>query len=370
MSENPILVLAGDGIGAEVCAQSLRVLEKVDPTLRFESALVGGAAYDKEGTPLSEETLEKAKRAQAVLFGAVGGEQWSHVKRELRPEMALITLRKALDLFANLRPAQAFPALASASSLKEEVISGLDILIVRELTSGVYFGTPRGRKLKPDKTRFCIDTQYYDEHEITRIADIAFDFARKRRGVLCSVDKANVMETGAFWREIVTQRHLEQFSDVELSHMYADNCAMQLVRRPKQFDVILTDNLFGDLLSDCAAMSTGSLGMLPSAALGAQVTDADGKTSRKAMYEPIHGSAPDIAGRNWANPCAMILSAAMMLRYSFDRDAEADTIERAVAQALADGLRTRDIAEHGDPETLKILSCSAMGSAIIERLEL
>jgi 3-isopropylmalate dehydrogenase len=299
--------------------------------------------------------------ADAVLLGAVGGPKWDHLPFAQKPERGLLRLRKEMVLFANLRPALCFDALVDASSLKPELVAGLDIMIVRELTGGVYFGEPRGIETLPDGSRRGVNTQVYTTPEILRVARVAFDLARKRSNRLCSVEKANVMESGVLWREEVTKLHKAEFPDVELSHMYADNCAMQLVRRPKQFDVIVTDNLFGDILSDAAAMLTGSLGMLPSASLGA--SDASGR--RAALYEPVHGTAPDIAGKNKANPLATLLSFAMMLRYSFDLAADADLIEASVQDVLADGKRTGDIAKPGQP----VISTSQMGDALLAALD-
>ncbi len=359
-----ILLLPGDGIGPEVMNQTCRVLEwasdKGNLNFQLTTQPVGGACYDKFGTPLTDDILQQALAADAVLLGAVGGPEYDNVERHLRPEAALLALRKQLDLFANLRPAITYGALASASSLKADLVSGLDILIVRELTSGVYFGTPRGMETLPDGSQRCVDTQSYTETEITRITRIGFELAQKRNNLVHSAEKSNVMETGMFWRNIVTKIHAQEFADVELQHILADNCAMQLVRAPKQFDVLITDNLFGDLLSDVAAMLTGSLGMLPSASLGE--VGANGK--RRAMYEPVHGSAPDIAGQNIANPIATIASAAMMLRYSFDAGNLADIIDKGIMAVLDNGLRTADIV--GDNE--KSVTTSEMGDAILDAL--
>src|SRR5260221_13958720 len=323
-----LLILAGDGIGPEVMRQVERVADWFSRhrALSFDLShgLVGGCAIDAHGVPLADETMAAAMRADAVLLGAVGGPKWDGLPFAVKPERGLLRLRKDMELFANLRPALVFDALAEASSLKTELVKGLDIMIVRELTGGVYFGQPRGIEVLPNGERRGINTQVYTTSEIHRVARVAFELARKRGHKLCSVEKANVMESGLLWREEVTKLHAD-YQDVELSHMYADNCAMQLVRQPKQFDVIVTDNLFGDLLSDCAAMLTGSLGMLPSASLGA--ADANGK--RRALYEPVHGSAPDIAGKDLANPLAMLLSFAMMLRWSFDLAKEADLLDKA-----------------------------------------
>lgn len=323
----------------------------------IEERSLGGTSYDAFGEPLTEEALETARKSDAILLGAVGGPAYDQLERHLRPEAALLRLRKELDLFANLRPAITFPALADASSLKPELVRGLDILIVRELTSGVYFGEPRGMQDHNGQER-CIDTQAYTEDEIIRIADVAFEAARQRGGKLHSVDKANVMETGAFWRKIIIQRHQSHHKDVTLEHLYADNCAMQLIRAPKQFDVIVTDNLFGDLLSDCAAMLTGSLGMLPSACLG---SEKSGHCA--ALYEPVHGSAPDIAGQNIANPIATISSLSMMMRYSFSRNDLGDKIDKAIANVLEKNIFTADIAAGR-----KAVSTSEMGDAILDAL--
>ena len=363
MTTKTLLALPGDGVGPEIMAEARRVLDVAGAKhgVRFEIAedAVGGTAYDRYGQPLADETLARCREVDAVLLGAVGGPKWDGVERHLRPEAGLLRLRKELELFANLRPAQCRPALAAASSLKLELVEGLDIMIVRELTSGVYFGEPRGIETLPDGSRRAVDTQVYTEDEIKRVCAVAFDIAQKRDGRLCSVEKANVMETGVLWREVATAMAADHPS-VELSHMYADNCAMQMVRTPKQFDVIVTDNLFGDVLSDCAAMLTGSLGMLPSASLGAK--DASGKAL--GVYEPVHGSAPDIAGQNRANPCAMILSAAMACQYSLDLPEVASAIENAVNTALDHGARTAEIA--GPNETA--LTTREMGDAVVEAL--
>ena len=324
--------------------------------------LVGGIAYDKEGDSISDTTMQEALDSDAVLFGAVGGPKWDNVERHKRPEAALLRLRKEMDLFANLRPAVVFDALADSSSLKTELIKGLDILILRELTSGVYFGKPRGVEKISEKEEKAFDTQLYTTSEVERIGRVGFDLSRKRSNRLTSVDKANVMETGMFWRKIIADLHKREFSDVELNHMYADNCAMQLVRFPKQFDVIVTDNLFGDLLSDCAAMLTGSLGMLPSASLGS----IDSKGKRSGMYEPVHGSAPDIAGQDKANPLAMILSFAMMLKYSFDMSEDAVLIEQAVQNLLFKGFRTPDIKK----DNQNAVTTKEMGKAVVEELNI
>ena len=353
-----ILLLAGDGIGPEVVAQAKRVLEAVSHDFSFSDALIGGAAYDAVGTPFPAETLEAARKADAILLGAVGGPKWEALDYAVRPERGLLGIRKELDLFANLRPALCFEALADASTLKREVISGLDILIVRELTGDIYFGEPRGVSVE-NGHRVGRNTMIYADWEVQRIGRVALDLARKRGGKLCSVDKANVLECTEMWREEVQKLRDSEYTDIELSHMYVDNAAMQLVRNPKQFDVMVTGNIFGDILSDCAAMLTGSLGMLPSASLGAE---KDGK--RAALYEPVHGSAPDIAGKGIANPIATILSVAMMLRYSFSMGAEADRVERAVANVLAQGLRTGDIMQDGATK----VGTKAMGDAILAAL--
>ena len=356
-----ILVLPGDGIGVEVADQAIRVIEKLNEqglNASYEKDLVGGASYDVNGEPLTNSVLEKAKNSDAVLLGAVGGSKWDDVERSKRPEAGLLGLRKELELFANLRPALVFDALISASTLKNEVVNNLDIMIVRELTGGVYFGQPRGIENTPNGKK-AIDTQIYHDYEIDRIARVAFDLARKRNNKVTSVEKANVMETGVLWREIVKETH-KDFSDITLENMLADNCAMQLVRNPKQFDVIVTDNLFGDLLSDCAAMLTGSLGMLPSASLG---EEKNGK--RHGLFEPVHGSAPDIAGQDKANPIATILSLSMMLKYNLNKPELSNKVESAVQKILSEGYRTGDIYTNED-QTL--VSCSKMGDLIIERI--
>jgi 3-isopropylmalate dehydrogenase len=360
-----LLVLPGDGIGPEVTRQVMRVVDWFDKrrAVRFAIAedLVGGACLDRHGVPIREETLGAAYKADAVLFGAVGDSRWDNQGFDKKPERAILGLRKHLGLFANLRPALVYDELAEASTLKRETVAGLDIMIVRELTGGVYFGEPRGITTLPDGTKRGIDTQVYTTPEIERIARVAFELARLRGRKVCSVEKANVMHTGMLWRETVTSVHARDYTDVALGHMYADNCAMQLVRNPKQFDVIVTDNLFGDMLSDLASMLTGSLGMLPSASLGA----ADASGQRRALYEPIHGSAPDIAGRNLANPLAMLLSFAMLLRYSFGLAEDAALIERATRAALARGIRTADIMQPG----MTKVSTEGMGQAIIAELD-
>jgi 3-isopropylmalate dehydrogenase len=363
MSNPSLLILAGDGIGPEVMAQVERIIgwygDKRGLKFDVSEDLVGGAAYDKHGTPLTDETMAKAQAADAVLLGAVGGPKYDDLDFSVKPERGLLRLRKEMDLFANLRPAQCFDALAEFSSLKTELVSGLDIMIVRELTSGVYFGEPRGI-FEEGNQRVGINTQRYTEAEIERGARAAFELAMKRDKRLCSMEKANVMESGILWREVVTEVS-KDYPEVELSHMYADNGAMQLVRAPKQFDVIYTDNLFGDILSDCAAMLTGSLGMLPSASLGAPMDNG----RPKALYEPVHGSAPDITGQGKANPSACILSFAMALRYSFDQGVEADRLEAAVEKVLANGIRTADLMQAGDG---KPVSTTQMGDAILAAL--
>lgn len=354
-----IAVLPGDGIGPEVVNEAIKVLERLRDgfglRVEIESATVGGAAYDQAKRPLPEATLRLAEAADAVLLGAVGGPKYDALPREVRPERALLALRSELKLFANLRPAILYPQLESASSLKPDVVAGLDILIVRELTGDIYFGEPRGVKTLSGGERQAFNNMVYAEHEIERVARVAFDAARKRGKKLCSVDKANVLEVSGLWREVV-ERVAKDNTDVALSHMLVDNAAMQLVRAPKQFDVVVTGNLFGDILSDEAAMLTGSIGMLPSASLDA---------ANKGMYEPIHGSAPDIAGKNAANPLATILSVAMMLRYTLNEPALAQRVERAVAAALDQGLRTADIRT-GD--TARV-GTSQMGDAVVAALD-
>ena len=359
MSKN-VLIMEGDGIGAEIIAEARKVLEAVDQLdgldLRYEESMLGGRAYDKYGHPYPEEAREKCRRADAILFGAVGGPQWDGGKteRHLRPEQGLLDIRSDLGLFANFRPAMTFPQLADASSLKKELVAGLDILIVRELTGGIYFGEPRGIRTLENGEREGFNTDVYSESEIRRIAEVAFEAARKRDGKLCSVDKANVLEVTVLWREVM-EEVAKDYPDVELSHLYVDNAAMQLVVNPKQFDVIVTGNLFGDILSDVAAMLTGSIGMLPSASLD---------VNSKGFYEPVHGSAPDIAGQGIANPLAAILSAAMMLRYSLDAVKSADRIEAAVAAVLDQGLRTGDIYTGGTTR----VSTPEMGDAVVAAL--
>ena len=364
MSNKKILVLPGDGIGGEVMQEVLNIINWMakNKSISFDISerLVGGAAYDQEGNSISDTTMDEALKADAVLFGAVGGSKWDDVERAKRPEAALLRLRKELDLFANLRPAVVFDALTNSSTLKFDVVKGLDILILRELTSGVYFGQPRGIEKISENEEKAVDTQSYTTSEVTRIGKVAFDLAKKRDNKITSVEKSNVMETGMFWRNIITSLHRNEFSEVNLDHMLADNCAMQLVRNPKQFDVILTDNLFGDLLSDIAAMLTGSLGMLPSASLG----EINQNGNRAAMYEPVHGSAPDIAGQEKANPLAMIMSFAMMLKYSFNMNEDSDLLEQAVQNVLSKGLRTADIKQNNETA----ISTKEMGKAVIDEL--
>ncbi|MDI3338792.1 3-isopropylmalate dehydrogenase [Defluviimonas aestuarii] len=365
MANPSILILPGDGIGPEVMAEVRKIIDWFGAKrgLKFDVTedLIGGAAYDAHGVPLTNEALAKAQAADAVLLGAVGGPKYDNLDFAVKPERGLLRIRKEMDLFSNLRPAQCFDALADFSSLKRDVVAGLDIMIVRELTSGVYFGEPRGIFTEGNE-RVGINTQRYTESEIARVARSAFELAKRRNNKVCSMEKANVMESGILWREVVQKVHDEEYPEVELSHMYADAGAMQLCRWPKQFDVIVTDNLFGDILSDCAAMLTGSLGMLPSASLGAPM--ANGRP--KALYEPVHGSAPDIAGQGKANPIACILSFAMALRYSFDQGTEADRLEGAIEAVLASGLRTADLM---GPEGGKPVSTSEMGDAVVKALD-
>jgi 3-isopropylmalate dehydrogenase len=360
-----LLLLPGDGIGPEVMAQAKRVLSWLQKTNRASFEIsedhVGGAAIDAYGVPVTDATVAKAKEVDAVLFGSVGGPKWDSVPFDIRPEAGLLRLRKELQVFANLRPAKVFDALAEASSLKPELVRGLDIMIVRECIGGIYFGEPRGIETLPDGSKRGINTEVYTTAEIERVGRVAFDLARKRQGRVCSVEKANVMEAGLLWRQVMTALHDAEYPDVQLSHMYADNCAMQLAKNPRQFDVIVTGNLFGDILSDLAAMLTGSLGLLPSATLGAK--DATGR--RPGFYEPIHGSAPDIAGQGVANPLAQILSLAMLLRYSFDNEEDAAAIEAAVERVLAKAGRTPDIAAPGRAR----ISTTEMGDALIAELE-
>jgi 3-isopropylmalate dehydrogenase len=352
-----IAILPGDGIGEEIVAEAGKVLERLSRgglPIETETAPIGGAGYDTAGQPLPDATLDLARQADAILLGAVGGPKYDSLPREARPERGLLAIRKALGLFANLRPALLYPELAAASSLKPEVVSGLDIMIVRELTGDIYFGTPRGRHDNAAGDAEGFDTMRYSEPEVRRIARVGFDIARKRNKKLCSVDKANVLDTSILWREVIVAV-AKDYPDVELSHMYVDNAAMQLVRNPKQFDVIVTGNMFGDILSDEASMLAGSIGMLPSASLD---------ENNKGLYEPIHGSAPDIAGQNKANPLATILSLAMMFRYTFARTDVADRIEAAVRRVLAGGLRTGDIALPGE----RIVGTREMGDAVVAAL--
>ena len=349
-----IAVLPGDGIGPEIIAQAVKVLQALDIGLEMEQAPIGGAGYEAAGDPLPEATLKLARKADAVLLGAVGDWKYDTLPRDMRPERGLLRIRKGLNLFANLRPALLYPELASASTLKPEVVSGLDIMIVRELTGDIYFGQPRGISTLENGEREGVNTMRYSESEILRIGRVAFDIAMKRNKKVCSVDKANVLEATELWRQVMIELARE-YPEVELSHMYVDNAAMQLVRAPKQFDVMVTGNIFGDILSDEASMLTGSIGMLPSASLD---------ENNKGMYEPSHGSAPDIAGKDMANPLATILSAAMMLRYTFNDEANALRIEDAVKKTLAQGLRTADIYTDGCSK----VGCSAMGDAVMAAL--
>jgi 3-isopropylmalate dehydrogenase len=365
MANPSLLILAGDGIGPEVMAEVKKIISWFDTKrgVKFDvsEGLVGGCSYDAHGTPLTDETMARAQEVDAVLLGAVGGPKYDKLDFSVKPERGLLRLRKEMDLFSNLRPAQCFDALADFSSLKKEVVAGLDIVIVRELTSGIYFGEPRGIFVEGNE-RVGINTQRYTESEIARVARSAFELARKRSNKVCSMEKANVMESGILWRDVVQEIHDKEYPDVELSHMYADAGAMQLCRWPKQFDVIVTDNLFGDILSDMAAMLTGSLGMLPSASLGLPMENG----RPKALYEPVHGSAPDIAGTGKANPIACVLSFAMALRYSFSMLDEATRVEKAVEKVLADGLRTADLM---GPEGGTPITTAQMGDAIVAALD-
>ena len=365
VKKRKFLLLAGDGVGPEVVGEVKKIIKwlNTNRSLDFEidEDLVGGASYDKYGTPITDEAYYKALESEVVILGAVGGPKWENLEFSKRPERALLRLRKELKLFANLRPAICFKQLVEASTLKPEIVSGLDIMIVRELTGGIYFGEPRGIKPIDNGERKGINTHTYTTSEIERVARVAFDLARKRKNKVTSCEKSNVMEAGQLWKEEVQALHERDYKDVELSHMLADNCSMQLLKNPKQFDVIVTDNLFGDMLSDQASMLTGSLGLLPSASLGAKNKDGE----MRAMYEPIHGSAPDIAGKGIANPIATILSFAMALRYSLDLDKEADALEKAVQNVLDDGLRTKDIMSKGTKE----VSTSQMAEAIIAYLQ-
>lgn len=353
-----ILILPGDGIGKEIVAQAVKVIDSLnanhDMGMSLVEGLIGGVAYDETGSPLPEETINSAKSCDSILLGAVGGPKWESLERDLRPERGLLGIRAELDLFANLRPAILYPQLANASSLKTKIVSGLDLMIVRELVGGIYFGEPRGVEVR-DGERFGINSATYYESEIARIGHSAFQIAQKRGKRVCSVDKANVLEVCELWREVMEEVSRD-YSDVALSHMYVDNAAMQLVRDPKQFDVMVTSNLFGDVLSDCAAMLTGSIGMLPSASLN---------KNNYGMYEPIHGSAPDISGKDIANPLATILSVSMMLRYSLDQEELADKINSAVSEVLDQGYRTSDISSEGD----KIVGTEEMGDLIVKAIE-
>ncbi len=362
MTKN-ILVLGGDGIGPEVTGEAILILDWLNENHGTDfvtsEALIGGCAYDETGDPFPKETIEAAKKADAILLGAVGGPQWEHLDISVRPEKGLLGIRKELELFANLRPAMVFDELVDASTLKPEIVSGLDIMIVRELTGGIYFGEPKGVETLPDGRRKGWNTLVYTSDEVERIARVAFDLAKKRDGRVCSVDKANVLVATEMWREEVQKLRDAEYQDIELSHMYVDNASMQLVRNPKQFDVMVTTNMFGDILSDTAAMLTGSLGMLPSASLGAADSD-----KCNALYEPVHGSAPDIAGQDKANPIATILSVAMMLRYSFSMGKEADMVEQSIQNVLATGLRTGDIMQEG----ATLVGTMEMGTAIVKEL--
>jgi 3-isopropylmalate dehydrogenase len=365
MTTKNILLIEGDGIGPEVVLQARRILDffskNTDKKFECENALLGGSAYDQVGTPFPEATLNLAKASDAVLLGAVGGPKWEVLEYKHRPERGLLGMRKELELFANLRPAKVFEALADSSSLKKEIVSNLDIMIVRELTGDLYFGEPRGVKTLEDGSKQGFNTMTYNSKEVARIAEVSFDLALKRGKKLCSIDKANVIETTEMWREVVSEIGKNKYPQVELSHMYVDNAAMQLVRNPKQFDVMVTGNMFGDILSDIASMLTGSLGMLPSASLG--LKQKNGK--QYSLYEPVHGSAPDIAGKNIANPIATILSLEMMFRYSFDYLKEADLIKNAIENVLNRGVRTSDIAKPLESR----ISCSQMGDEIIKEIE-
>ncbi|MBF0358523.1 MAG: 3-isopropylmalate dehydrogenase [Magnetococcales bacterium] len=356
MKAKTVLVLPGDGIGQEIIAEARKVLDWAGKTveIKIEEGLIGGTAYDETGTPLPEETVTRGKAADAVLLGAVGGTQWEGLDYSVRPERGLLGIRKELGLYCNLRPAQVYPQLADASTLKKEVVSGIDIMVVRELSSGIYFGEPKGVEDLPNGQKRGFNTLTYTTSEIERIAVRAFEAARKRNKRVCSVDKANVLECTELWRDVVTEVHANSYRDIDLSHMYVDNAAMQLIRNPKQFDVIVTTNMFGDILSDLASMLTGSIGMLQSASLG----------DKCALYEPIHGSAPDIAGKGVANPLATILSVAMMFRHSLDMPEQAKQVEAAVGRVLDKGLRTADIAMAGEQS----IGTAAMGDAVLAEL--
>ena len=360
-----ILLIEGDGIGKEVVAEARKIIDffnkNSDKKFHYEEAMLGGVAFDNYKTPFPQQTLEMAKDSDAVLLGAVGGYKWESLPYDVRPERGLLGIRKELDLFANLRPAKVFDALVDSSSLKKEIVKGLDIMIVRELTGDLYFGEPRGVRTLADGSRQGVNTMTYNSKEVLRIAKVAFDLARVRSKKLCSVDKANVLETTEMWREVVTEIGSSQYKDIALSHMYVDNAAMQLVRNPAQFDVVVTGNIFGDILSDIASMLTGSLGMLPSASMGSKLENG----KHYALYEPVHGSAPDIAGKNLANPIATILSLAMMFRYSFGFTLEADQIESAIENVLNNKIFTTDIAPSGHAT----VSCSSMGEEIIKELQ-
>src|SRR5216110_1369499 len=366
MATHKLLLLPGDGIGPEVMGEVQRLIDWLNKqgiaAFETEQGLVGGCAYDAHGVAITDETMAKAQACDAVIFGAVGGPKWDNVPYDVRPEAGLLRLRKDLGLFANIRPAICYPALAESSSLKREVVDGLDIIILRELTGGVYFGEPKTITDLGNGQKRAVDTQVYDTYEIERIGRVAFELARKRKNKVTSMEKRNVMKTGVLWHEVMTQLHRREFKDVTLEHQLADSGGMQLVRNPKQFDVIVTDNLFGDMLSDIAAMLTGSLGMLPSASLG----EIDAKTKkRRSLFEPVHGSAPDIAGKGLANPIAMISSFGMALRYSFDMGALADKVDAAIAAVLASGLRTADIKSDGTTAA----STTQMGDAILKELQ-
>jgi len=365
IKKRKILLLPGDGVGPEVINEVKKIIKwfnsKRSLDFEIDEDLAGGASYDKHGTPITDEVFYKALESELVMLGAVGGPKWDNLEFSKKPERALLKLRKELKLFANLRPAICFKQLVDASTLKPEIVSGLDIMIVRELTGGIYFGEPRGIKPIDNGERKGINTHTYTSSEIIRVARVAFDLAKKRSNKVTSCEKSNVMEAGQLWKEEVQTLHDKEYKEVKLNHMLADNCSMQLLRNPKQFDVIVTDNLFGDMLSDQASMLTGSLGLLPSASLGAKNKDGE----MRAMYEPIHGSAPDIAGKGLANPIATILSFAMALRYSLDLDKEANDLEKAVQDVLNDGLRTKDITSKGTKE----VSTSQMGDAIISKLQ-
>ncbi len=366
MTKRALFLLPGDGIGPEIMSEVRKLINWMNLDLgtefELEEGLVGGSAYDAHGAAISDEDMTKAAGADAVLFGAVGGPKWDNVPYEMRPEAGLLRLRKEMELFANLRPAICYPALANSSSLRQELVDGLDILIVRELTGGVYFGEPKQITDLGNGQQRAIDTQVYDTFEIERIAGVAFELARTRNNKVCSMEKRNVMMSGLLWNQVVTKIHKQKYSDVILEHMLADAGGMQLVRSPKQFDVIVTDNLFGDMLSDLAAMLTGSLGMLPSASLGAPDPVSG---TRKSLYEPVHGSAPDIAGQGLANPIAMIASFAMCLRYSFNMLSEAERIEHAISKVLDEGIRTSDIMTEGCTQ----VSTTQMGDAILEKFK-